>query len=218
MIAGLNVDPSHSGGRVDPLRVVRVGANWVRFVSQDLPELHNYRDLCHEVGLRVLAVVARESAGYLLPECDMYQIGNEPDSHGPSSWTRTPAEYIEDLRIYRETYPTLPMIAAGFASGDPSYFIEIAPHLGGYAGYGVHPYNKTPSQALNLLRQYYITRPDLALWVTEWHREPDQIVPFQRMLALADAAFWFCALETMVPGFGLLDTPREQMWVASARS
>jgi len=218
MICGPNVDPSHPGGRVDPVRLGRLGAGWVRFVSRDLPDLHNYRDLCHEYGIRVLTVVARESEGYLLPDCDMYQIGNEPDSSGPSSWTRTPAEYIEDWRIYRETYPGLPMIAAGFCSGDVSYFAEVAPHLNGAAGYGVHPYNKTPSQAGDLLRQYRMTRRDLALWATEWNRDTDQLVPFARMLAvIADAAFWFCALDTMVPGFGLLGTPREQMWVASAR-
>lgn len=217
MIQGINVDPSHAGGHVDPALLELLGANWVRLVSRDLPELHDYVGECHDFGVRVLAVIARESGGYMLPDCDMYQIGNEPDSSGPSSWTRTPAEYIEDWRIYRETYPDLPMIAAGFSSGHVGYFEQVAPHLFHCAGYGVHPYNKNPAEAEDLLLQYRRVRSDLALWVTEWFREPDQIVPFGRMLhAETDAAFWFCALETMVPGFGLLDTPREQMWKACA--
>ena len=217
MIVGVNVDPAWEGGRPDAERLARLGATWVRLVSRDLVELHTYRDACHEAGLRVLAVIARESGGYLLPDCDMYQIGNEPDCTGPSSWTRTPSEYAEDWRIYRETYPSLPMIAAGFASGHVGYFEEVAPHLFNAAGYGVHPYNKTPTEAYSLLQCYRAIRPDLALWVTEWFREPDQLVPFARMLRVGtDAGFWFCSLDSMVPGMGLLDTPREQLWRACA--
>jgi hypothetical protein len=217
VITGLNVDPAWEGGRPDVGRLERLGVQWVRLVSRDLPGLHAYRDECHDHGINVLATIARESGGYMLPDCDMYQIGNEPDVSSPSSWTRTPAEYIEDWRIYRETYPDLPMIAAGFASGQIGYFEQVAPHLFNAAGYGVHPYAKTPTEAYDLLQCYRAIRPDLALWATEWNRGTDQLVPFARMLKVAtDAAFYFCATSEMVPGMGLLDTPCEQLWRACA--
>jgi hypothetical protein len=217
VIVGINVDPAWEGGRPDPARLQRLGAGWVRFVSRDSPDLFAYRDVCHDIGLRVLAVIARESGGYMLPDCDMYQIGNEPDLSSPSSWTRTPSEYIEDWRIYRDTYPNLPMISAGFASGIVSYYQQVAPYLHNCAAVAVHPYAKNPTEAHALLQQYRAVRSDLALWATEWNRDTDQVVAFGRMLKVsADAAFWFCATNDMVAGMGLLGTPREQMWAASA--
>lgn len=217
MIRGVNVDPMNSGGSPEPAVLRRMGANWVRLVSRDDQIVRDYTDACHDVGINVLGVVARESEGYLLPSADMHQIGNEPDVRGPSSWTRSVNEYIEDWRIYRETYPDLPMIAAGLASGDVTWWQTIAPHLQHCAAVAVHPYAKTASQAQTLLTAYRKVRPSCALWVTEWFRDEDQVVPFSRMLsAQADAAFWFCATDAMVDGMGLLGTPREQMWRATA--
>jgi hypothetical protein len=217
MILGVNCDPAWEGGWADPVRLQRLGATWVRLVSRDLPQIHDYINQCHAVGIRVLAVVARESGGYILPDVEMIQIGNEPDCDGPSSWTRTPHEYLEDWRIYRETYPGLPMIAAGLASGQVSYAEEVASGLFDCAALAVHPYNKNRTEAYDLLLAYRRVRPDLALWVTEWFRETDQLVPFGRMLKVAaDASFWFCASDGMVDGMGLLGTPREQLWKACA--
>ncbi len=215
-IYGVNVDPENQDGRPDPAVLRHLGANWVRLVARDTAEVHDYADRCHMAGLNVLAVVARESAGYMLPTADMHQIGNEPDHTGASSWTRTPDQYIEDWRIYRETYLELPMIAAGLASGDVAWWQAVGPQLKGCAAAAVHPYDKTATQAQILLAAYRKVRPDCALWVTEWFRQPDQIVPFARMLnAQADAAFFFCATDGMVEGMGLLGTPREQMWKAA---
>lgn len=217
MISGINCDPENPNGRPDPVLLRRLGAGWVRLVGRDSDRCRDYVYACHAAGLNVLSVVARESAGYVLPSADMHQIGNEPDHTGPSSWTRTRAEYIEDWRIYRETYPDLPMIAAGLASGDVTWWQAVGPQLHDCAAVAVHPYNKTAAQAQTLLTAYRKVRPDLGLWVTEWFRQPDQIVPFMRMLkAQSEAAFFFCATDQMVPGMGLLDSPREQMWKATA--
>lgn len=215
-IYGINVDPLNPNGRPAPAVLHRLGVNWIRLVLRNDAELKSYVAAAHDWDLKVLGVVARESAGFLGVPCEMYQIGNEPDSDGPSSWTRTTDEYIEDWRIYRDTYPDLPMVVAGLASGNLTYWQTIAPHLHGCAGVSVHPYNKTASQAQTLLTAYRKVRPDLALWVTEWFREANQVVPFSRMLnTQADAAFWFCATDGMVPGMGLLGTDREQMWKAA---
>ncbi len=217
MLAGVNVDPENPGGRPTPVRLRRLGATWVRLVARDTAAIHEYVDDCHTAGLNVLSVVARESAGYILPGADMHQIGNEPDQNGPSSWTRTPAEYIEDWRIYRDTYPDLPMIAAGLASGNVAWWQQVAPSVQGCAAVAVHPYNRSATSAQTLLTAYRKVRPDMAIWVTEWFRELDQIVPFLRMLRTqSEAAFWFCSTEAMVSGMGLLNTPREQMWKAAA--
>ena len=217
MIQGINVDPVNPGGRPSPTSLRRLGATWIRLVSRDDPAIHEYVTGCRAAGVNVLSVLARESAGYILPDADMHQIGNEPDNTGASSWTRTPAEYIEDWRIYRETYPDLPMIAAGMASGDVTWWQQVGPHLQGCAAVAVHPYNKSATAAQTLLTAYRKVRPDLAVWVSEWFREPDQIVPFLRMLrSQSEAAFWFCSTDAMVPGMGLLGTSREQMWKAAA--
>ena len=100
--------------------------------------------------------------------------------------------------------------------------------VGDWINYGEAEYGEKYSQALDVLGLDYsqltkyasiakAVRPDLALWVTEWNRPPLQVVPFTRMLRLeAEAAFWFCASDAMVPGFGLLGTPAEQLYAASA--
>lgn len=108
-------------------------------------------------------------------------------------------------RLYRDTYPTLTMIAAGLASGSVFWWRHVGPQLHGCAAVSVHPYAKTAAQARTLLRAYRAVRPDLALWATEWWRPPEQVVPFARMLAQeAEMAAWFCWSDGMVPGMGLV--------------
>lgn len=217
MLNGINVDPENLAAWTSPRELAHMGCRAVRMVSRDLDSCRAYRDQAQEAGLVVLATVAAESQGFILPDCQMYQIGNEPDGHGPSSWTMTRAAYRAEWQIYRDTYPDLYMIAAGLTSGDVSWWAEVGPELEGCAGVAVHPYSKSATVAQKLLKAYKAVRPDLALWVTEWNRPPLQVVPFTRMLRLeAEAAFWFCASDAMVPGFGLLGTPAEQLYAASA--
>src|SRR5437879_2949476 len=118
---GVNVDPTYPEAAPPTNSLRDLGIRWVRLVSRDDPKVHLYVEECTNEGLAVLSVVARESNGYMMPGATVHQIGNEPDVNSPSSWTRTPAEYHEDWRIYRETYPDLMMIAAGLASGNSGW-------------------------------------------------------------------------------------------------
>src|SRR5436853_4990653 len=202
---GLNVDPTYPEGTLSPAQLLKLGARGVRLVSGNNPALVRYVDALHQAGIRALAVIAQESQGYLLPNADIYQIGNEPDVTSGSSWTMTPDQYVEMFRIYRDTYPDFPMIAAGLASGNIDWWKQVGPRLKGCAAVAVHPYAKTAIQAQIMLRWYKAVRPDLALWISEWWRPDNEVVSFARMLRQeADAAFWFCANDAMVSGMGLL--------------
>lgn len=222
MIYGLNVDPSWSGGRPSAELLQRLGVDMVRLTSRDSDAVRDYIRMLHVYTIRTLAIITDESHGHLVDGADVYQIGNEPDLNSPSSETLTPDQYVERWRIYRETFPDVPMIAAGLASGQVSYWQNVGPRLVGQVNaVAVHPYAKTAAQAQTLLRAYKAVRPELALWVTEWFRDPNQVAPFQHMLrAEADAGFWFCATDGMVDGMGLMTAdfrlkPHGQQWLVS---
>jgi hypothetical protein len=219
-VKGINVDPANPAGNPDPAHLARLGARWVRLVSK--PGIESYVEAAEQAGVLVLAVVARESAGYLVPGATVYQIGNEPDLTSHSSWTMTPAAYIHEWTTYRNTYPDFTMIAAGLASGQVAWWQEVAPHLEGCAACAVHPYAQTVASGAQLLRAYRAVRPELGLWATEWWQPSARLIPFARMLqAETDAAIWFCWSSGMVDGFGLVDaqgkpTPALGLWVVSA--
>jgi hypothetical protein len=217
---GINVDPANPVGDPAPQHLARLGARWVRLVSR--PGVETYVESAVAAGVLVLAVVARESAGYLVPGATVYQIGNEPDLSSESSWTMTSSTYIHEWTTYRNAHPELTMIAAGLASGQVSWWQEVAPHLQGCAACAVHPYAQTVASGARLLRAYRAVRPELGLWVTEWWQSPLQMLPFARMLQVeADAAMWFCWSSGMVSNMGLVDaqgkpTPALGLWVVSA--
>ena len=190
----VNVDPLNPTNRPSPVLVKELGMGGVRLVCREGVE--GYVDLCHGQGLFVLGVIARESQGNVLGGiCDAYQIGNEPDGEGESSYSMSPNQYLEEARIYRDTYPGLFMISAGLVSGQVGYWRQIGSQIGmmGYQGFAVHPYGKTAAQAEPLLKSYQSITPRLGLWVTEWHRPANEIPDWKAMLrrtSVADA--WFC--------------------------
>lgn len=191
----LNCDPLNSANSPGAQEIYRLGLSGVRIVCRDGVE--EYVESCQSIGLFVLGVIARESQGNVLGGmCDAYQIGNEPDGQGESSYKMPPDQYLEEARIYRETYPDLFMLAAGLVSGDVAYWRLIGPKMEvlGYQGFAVHPYGKTPDQAEALLKRYQAITPKLRLWVTEWHRPPAEIPDWKAMLrrigVVGDA--WFC--------------------------
>lgn len=191
----INVDPLNPANCPDPYRVKEMGFGGVRLVCR--AGVEDYVNWCHNHSLFVLGVVARESEGNVLGGiCDVYQIGNEPDSPGESSWGMAADHYLEEARIYRETYPDLTLIAAGLTSGNTSYWRTVGPLIEqmGYSGFAVHPYGKNPLQAEALLKRYQAITPGLPLWVTEWHRSADEIPAYRAMLRRIGVAVdaWFC--------------------------
>lgn len=211
----MNVDPSHAAGYPQAADLLKWGFTGVRLVSR--PSIDNAAQYYMDQGLMVLAVIARESEGHICP-ADVYQIGNEPDSSGESSWTRTPAEYAEDWRIYRETYPGLTMIAAGLTSGQTAWWTQLKAitSLPGCSGMAVHPYGKTAAQAKTLLAAYRKITPALPVWVTEWWRPSGEAAEFAAMLDQETVAHAFFCWPGMVPGFGITPSVARQLHGVSA--
>jgi hypothetical protein len=216
-VIGVNVDPLDPAGEPSPDALREAGFSWVRLVSR--PGVERYVADCQAAGLLVLAVVARESQGYVFGGPDIWQFGNEPDASGPSSWTMSAGDYVAQFAFYQQTYPHLTWIGAGLASGEPTWWVAAMAIQGPaslhMSGFAVHPYNKTAAQAATLLRAYQKVTPALPLWVTEWHRPAVEILPFVSMLReLSVAHAWFCWTDSMVPGFGM--TPNVERLMKAA--
>jgi hypothetical protein len=210
-VNGVNLDPLNiPHGRPDPALLRSLGFTWVRLVAR--PGVETYEHECRQAGLRTLVVLANESFaagwvdGYMeAMSPSAWQLGNEPDQAGPSSWTMRPSEY---LSLWRSIAPMLrrqgaPVVAAGLASGIPEWLAEITGELDADA-LCVHPYCKTAEQARDLLERYRVYgRP---LWVTEWHRPALEVGEFAAMLeGQAEMAAWYAWSDGMNPGFGLVN-------------
>lgn len=188
---GCNV--SHRGE--PPVTEVKgLGAQWVRVVL--VPDIYPSSLLKQykRAGLKVLAVLARESfpgGGPYGPmtttyvrahgnDIDAYQCGNEPDHASPSSWTMSQDEYADLLRQCHNAITRIhfdaTIVLAGGASGDPNYFKrgDILRYADGCA---LHPYGQdgdvvpAPSgnfgKASDLVGRYHDAL-GLPCWVTEY--------------------------------------------------
>lgn len=194
---GVNVDPFNPANAPTPDEVLLYNCRWVRLVSRY--GVDDYAEAMQARGIMVLAVVTEQSEGYICP-ADVVQIGNEPDlpNHGDSF---SVSKYIDYWNLYYGTwfapgkpFAGTPLISAGLASGQPSYWQAIlnAGGLRGCSGLSVHPYAKTAAQAKTLLLAYQRLSPNLPLWVTEWNRPAAEIPGFAAMLnQTAAMSAWF---------------------------
>ncbi len=212
---GVNVDPLNPAGAPTVDQLSHIGCRWVRLVSR--PGVEQYVADIQAGGLMVLAVVARESNGYVFGGPDVWQFGNEPDVVSEASWNMSPAEYAGTFNFYQATYPQLTWIAAGLASGQTSYWQQVVLQgLNNVTGFAVHPYAKTAPEARALLQAYLRITPSLPCWATEWNRPAMEIPGFASMLRQTVAmSCWFCWSDGMVPGFGLTDSISRQLNAAS---
>jgi hypothetical protein len=197
---GVNVDPDNPANAPTPEQVLRYNCRWVRLVSRY--GVDDYAEAMQARGVMVLAVVTEQSGGYICA-ADMVQIGNECDlpDHGDSF---SPNKYVEYWNLYYGTwfapgkpFAHVPVISAGFASGQTSYWQHIV-NLGGLrgcSGLSVHPYAKTAAQARSLLLEYQRLSPALPalpIFVTEWNRPTAEIPGFAAMLnQTAAMSCWF---------------------------
>lgn len=170
----INCDPFNPDNRADPARMPSIFGG-VRLVSRHGVE--DYVQDCQNFGLYVLAVVTAQSEGYLVPGADCYQIGNEPDIDGTAD-SMGPREFAQHLALYRDTYPTLPMITGGLANGDPGWLYNLQRFDGvrGYNGVAIH----YPSSVTKM--KDYLTamgRTKKPLWITEWNRPADEILEWR---------------------------------------
>jgi hypothetical protein len=212
----MNVDPLNPLGAPEPADLKQAGFNWVRLVSR--PGVEDYVAKCRAADVQVLAVIASESFDgevphVLAPAPDAYQLGNEPDGAGVSSWKMSKEDYV---RLWTSLAGTLgdQVIAAGLCSDDPfdwiqSIFDELVPTPQGIA---VHPYGATPQDAQDLLDQFHSL--GVPVWLSEWNLVPresldgdgvaDDLDALWGVLSgSADATFWFCWSDNMVDGLGV---------------
>lgn len=182
-----NVDPFNPSNVATAEELLRYGCRGVRLVSR-----HGVEAYVAEVqgaGLLVLAVITEQSGGYICP-ADILQIGNEPDlpNHGDSF---SEQKYLDYWNLYYGTwfapgkpFAGVPVISAGLASGNVSYWQAIAGRGGlpGCSGLSLHPYAKTAAQAKTMIQAYQRIVPAMPIFVTEWHRPAAEVITFQTML------------------------------------
>jgi len=214
MTVGVNVDPHNPSpwAAPDPHQLRAEHFEAVRMTSRNESVVYAYADACKAAGLQVLAIITGESGGYVLPQADVVQIGNEPDI--PDTWL-DPGEYAALWDLYRRTYPQFVMFSAGMASGDPGYMAAVLEAITADwpAAIAIHPYAKTAQPAADLFDAYWNLTGLLPVVSTEWWQpaRDGQIWPFQDMLNnQVDGrstiwSSWFCYTDAMVPGFGLRD-------------
>lgn len=215
-------------GHIAASTVRALGATWIRVVAMPDIDLAPYFRELRAAGVKILLVLARESGGdYSRYQrlygalADAVQVGNEPDLASPSSWTMTPAELVSLAREARKAFPRpMPLVCAGLASGQPSWLQGM--DLSSFDALGVHAYLKdapNPSdiedltdvpELLDGYRAY-----GLPLLITEWGwwsddepRASEEVRDMARWAAQTgdiEAFFYFCASDSMVPPFGLLN-------------
>lgn len=203
----MNVDPINAGNAPKVDELLQYGYRRVRLVSRDSQAIRDYRDAVHAAGIAVLCAITEGSGGYVLPGCDVYQIGNEPDEYlsnhdltaRTSIWSGTgdcftPQAYVEYWGLYYDNYfapgkplASIPVIGAGLGAGQVTWWIDVknAGGLKGASGFAVHPYARSAASAASLLAAYRAITSTLPLYVTEWSRPLDETAQFAAMLRQA---------------------------------
>lgn len=205
---GIRVDPSNEAAYVDPATLPGLGFDTASMVL--LPGILPYLLRCREVGLAIWGVLARESgepSQYRHYPLDYLEVGNEPDTLSPSSWTMAPEDFYALWYYCKDVlFPHLNLVIGGLASGN-TWRGEQYLCVDGAAYAAIHPYSKTPDQIADLLGRYREVT-DYPFVLSEWNRPADEIADTLEVIeALTAGGVWFCARNEMVPTFGLLDNP-----------
>lgn len=209
MFKGMNIDITNNAP--DPDLLNRLGVGAVRFPSR--PGIDWYIERLIDRHIYTLAVLDEDSRGRICGggHCSAYQNNNEPDGRGVPIDTM-----IQELVIYRDTYPDLVLVAPGLNKGDydANYLRAIYPTLREYryAAVALHTYNKTPEGAVDLTVAHWDVAPELPIMWTESHPEADDMRLFYdgaRRIGVA-AVFHHCWTDAMTLAaenlrFGVVD-------------
>ena len=129
----------------------------MRLVSR--PGVEPYISKCQAAGIKVLAVIAGESMRdgvtyKLSPPPDVYQLGNEPDGEGVSSWKMDQDAYRQLWNSYAGGLGA-PVIAAGLCSDDaPGWLGNLRDGLSAPPrALAVHPYDASADDARRLFEE-----------------------------------------------------------------
>lgn len=202
----------------NPASVAALGAKWARCVGYRNADITQWILGCHDQGIKVLMVLARESIGGSWEKLmegfrdrygslvDAWQIGNESDHVSNSSWTMVPEELNVLLRSAREVFgPDAYLVGPGLVSGQPGWAAAI--DWSPVQALALHPYAKFPGtpELDNLIAGYAAYgRP---LWVTEYNARTLGMAVALRDDPRLSVALAFCYSDAMVQGFGLWEDP-----------
>jgi hypothetical protein len=214
-VFAVNIDPSNDAAwaQTPPSRLVADGFRGVRFVSR--PEIQPRINALEAAGLKIMAIITSESGGYVPPNADFVQIGNEPDD---ANTYLSPSAYADTWVHYRNAHPKFAgsFVMAGLDTGGQNavdYASAVFAAVGDRAPLpdilAIHPYGKSTEGAagdFDLMWNAF-GRPVIA---DEWYND-DDTWNFQCMLGRAQggrSTIWssvFCYTDAMVSGFGLVD-------------
>lgn len=201
MTRGMNLSPVYMPQDAVDTGLVGPG-DYLRVVlTLDWTEtLQRYVDQAHDLGLRVLGVLARESFpdsvgltgvlehwAYNLPRLSALQVGNEPDHVSESSWTLTGCEVSQMIVAAHELTP-FPLIGPGLVHGDPAYLdtmtVQARNYLEAFAVhcYGLRATPNTPAPAGDfgyvgkwIADVRKVTGNRKPVWVTEYGSNSDEV-------------------------------------------
>lgn len=227
---GTNVDPLNATASPTSEQLRQVGLDHVRLVARLDPASIAYAEEVYGRSINVLPVLAKESfteeqianedyqrqIGQLRMAywfCDLWEVGNEPDSESESSWTLTPAPYVVLFRQAQAAMTGCQLMIGGLANGEPESWLPTTLRLlhaldSDADLVGIHPYAKTASEARAMLIAYQevVIREgsNATLWATEWNRPAPEIAGFMDVLAEFGAGTWFAWSDGQVNGMGLV--------------
>src|SRR5215467_15148413 len=187
----VNIDPKNPTARPNPTTgygMDEIGG--VRAVSRNDPDQNAYLDALKAAGKQVMSVVTPESKGFVYGKSDSLQIGNEPDSSGPSSSPMTPQDYANMWNTYRAQYAGKvgQFVLGGLGSGlgnAKAYLDQVWPMLQTKPdAVALHLYDGDVNQSLaeiqDIQQELQRLGSNAQVMVTEWNR-PGQEWAMQNM-------------------------------------
>ena len=215
MAAGCNMDFRYDAGYPPLIVAQRLGLKWARVISLPIMEYWSEQLLLH--GVQVVACYTGESenAGrYVLSNCSVLQIGNEPFMNGDASWPAGNANKVTDVWLqtrdiaWRKHGEWFPLMAPALWAQDYSKWASIADRIEGVTTAAVHVYGHSPERARELLQRYRDVRPDLPLVCTEWMARWPDVLPIARAIdAYCSARLWYTWNDPGQPHHTLAATP-----------
>lgn len=211
---GINVDVANDPAYAiaTPARLKADGFKGVRCTS--LQQHQDRMSAYVAEGLTLMGIVTWDSEGYVPHNATWLQIHNEMTSgQDPMS----PEQYVDEYKIYRNTYGGQFLYATGGLAMGPEVDIPwMQEVLDGLTmeelpdAIAIHPYTLSPAAAAATFDQYW-NAFGIPVIATEWYHQhtTNWIWDFQSMLGNPNDGrstlwnSWFCYTDAMVPPLGL---------------
>jgi hypothetical protein len=245
---GADLDPGEKQRQVDVVRrYAEAGISSLLILTYDtLPDKPafdgNWDDYILRFAQRAGQIAAAVSAWQ-----PAFQIWNEPDlavtdpQYSPGLREEVFGRMLRAARDrIKAVAPTLPVVTAGLASGNPAWLARVIQSQNGELPadvLAIHTYGQRPDPNWprpdwlfgyvgDLINAYHRTAPNPKIWITEMGVEEaslggdrnqvaEFLCRFYNTIAYGysdkvEQCFWFCYSDGMVPTFGLLDANGQQ--------